>query len=112
VLNIFLPIARTPIRNGGADLRICGNGHHIRGPEDKLNDDTCRHCHNDRQRRHAERQKDGIALVRKASDRGLTARQALEFIAYAPIELLRHWEKLDPWAMQQIRDTIAARADA
>ena len=47
-----------------------------------------------------------MAIIHKAEEKGLTARQALQFIVDAPPELLRHWQKLDPWAMGEIHKIL------
>lgn len=88
----------------GEHVHICGRGHELRGPQDRLADGiSCRHCHRENQRAYSTRQRNGMAILKTAEEHRLTAREVIEFIANAPAELIRHWQCMDPWAAEQLR---------
>ena len=88
-------------------MRICGRGHQIRGPHDKLRNGQCRHCHRENLKSYNQRRALGLSILRTAESRGMTAEEAVRVLADAPVELLRHLELLDPWLMKVVRERIA-----
>jgi hypothetical protein len=87
---------------------LCKNDRHdLRTAGDRTAQGECQHCFDDRQARFHTKRKDGAAIVTAAETKGVTARDALEFIVSAPPEMLRHWQKLDPWAMREIRRILS-----
>lgn len=91
---------------------ICGRGHELRGPQDRLTDGKCRHCHRENQRKLALKQRDGLAIVNAAAERRLTPREVIDFLAQAPAEMVRHWQALDPYSMDKLRESLAELAGA
>jgi DNA-binding transcriptional MerR regulator len=91
----------------GGTMHVCGRGHELRGPQDRLSNGVgCRHCHRENQRAYSLRQRHGLAILATAEQHRLSAREVIEFLATAPPELIRHWQAMDPEAAKQLREKI------
>jgi hypothetical protein len=87
-------------------MTMCGHGHEMRGPQDRLTNGSCRHCHRIYLRRSSKRRTEAAQIVKAAEARGLTATEALEIFADAPIEVLRMLSRADPVAMARVQRLI------
>lgn len=70
---------------------LCGRGHELHGPHDRLSDgQTCKVCHRENQARYRRRCRAGIALLAAVEGRGLSVGEAISLI-----------QRADYWTLQE-----------
>lgn len=71
-------------------MSVCGNGHEIRLPKDRLPSGACAACNREAQKRYARRQRAGMALLAAVEGRGMQIGEAIALI-----------QRADYWTIQK-----------
>lgn len=58
-------------------MHVCGKGHELRGPADRLTNGQCRECHRADLRAYNKRRTEGLALLRDVEQRATTIRSTM-----------------------------------